>query len=143
MTPAFTVAPASPLDLPSVATVSRLAFKDNPDTITYWIEPRDKEDIVYECRLRRITKLFNDDPNCYLVNCIETATEKVVAFALWQKPHPKETETVKDTENKDVDEDYPEGTNVALKHDFDEATRLARLRYVDVEKDYSKLKSSC
>ena len=62
-----------------------------------------------------------------------------MAFALWEKPHaPKrkagEESAAEEKESSDVD--VPEGTNVALRRDFDAETQRMRKKYVDCENDY-------
>ena len=69
---------------------------------------------------------------------------KIVAFALWEMPHPPKTEeeeTQKKQEKKengDKDDALPEGTDVQLLHDFDAETQRVRAKYVDGEKDYGE-----
>ena len=142
--PNYNVSPATFADLPAIATVSRAAFKNSPRTMSYWMFPQDNEEAIYKWRLHSIINRFNNDPNCYLVKCVETATGKIVAFALWQRPHKRETEEGENNNDaaakgrEGMDEALPEGTNVPLMNDFDEATQRMRSKYVDTEKDYGK-----
>lgn len=143
----FVTSPVLLPDLPAIAIVSRAAFKDSPHTMSYWMFPQDNEEAIYKWRLRNITNRFNSDPTCYLIKCVDTGSDKIVAFALWQTPHSMETkeETVIERQSKNAKEDacdaeeLPEGTNVPLMHDFDEATQKMRAKYVNVESDYGKL----
>lgn len=143
---AFTTSSATFPDLPSIATVSQAAFKDNPHTISYWILPRENEEGIYNWRLRRIIDTFNNDPSTHLVKCVDTRNNKIVSFALWQKPHSRETEEekarniIKRKEKGDMDNELPEGTNKPLRDDFDSATQEMRRKYVATANDYGEPK---
>ena len=140
----FTTSPATFSDLPSIATVSRVAFKDSPNTVSYWMFPQDNEEGIYKWRLGRIVDLFCNDPSTYLVNCVDTINNRIVSFALWQKPHVRETEEKKmmnlanKKEKDNLDYELPKGTNKALMDDLDSATQEMRRKYVDIENDYGE-----
>ncbi|KAL6714037.1 hypothetical protein ACLMJK_008531 [Lecanora helva] len=140
----FEISPALEADLPSIATVSLAAFKDSPNTMSYWIFPQDNHEAIYRWRLHGVIDRFHNDPTTYLYKCVDTATTRIVSFALWQKPHASTgneeqdaQKSVKNGEETDIDA-LPEGTNVALKKDFDEATLQMRRKYVNMGKDYSE-----
>ena len=87
------------------------------------------------------TNLFNNNPACTYVKVIDKTTGKVVAFALWEKPHPRETEeekAKKEAEKNEKDEELPKGTNIPLMQDFDKETQRMRSKYVSSENDYGK-----
>ena len=138
----FAVSPATASDLPAIAEVVRDAFKDSPNTISYWMLPRGNEAAVYEWRFRRAEADFHNDPNSSYIKCVDTVTDKIVAFAIWEKPHPSKTEEQKakqqqDRKEKTSDNDgLPEGANAALLHDFDAQTARMRGKYVNSEEDY-------
>lgn len=139
----FAVSPVTASDLPAMAEVVRDAFKDSPNTISYWMLPRGNESAVYEWRLRRAEADFHNDPNSSYMKCVDTVRDKIVALAIWEEPHPPRTEEQKakqqqgGTEKKNNAEDLPEGTNAALLHDFDAQTTRMRGKYVNREEDYS------
>lgn len=144
---AFTTSSATFPDLPSIATVSQAAFKDSPHTMSYWIFPQEDEEGIYNWRLRSIIDYFNNDPSTHLVKCVDIRNNKIVSFALWQKPQLRETEEekartiVKKKEKEDMDNELPEGTNKLLMDDFDSATQEMRRKYVDTANDYGEPKS--
>ena len=139
----FAVSPATASDLPAIAEIAHNAFKDSPNTISYWMLPRGNEAAVYEWRLRRAEDGFHNDPTSSYIKCVDTVTDKIVAFAIWEKPHPSRTEVQKakqqqdGTEKKHNDEGLPEGTNAALLHDLDTQTARMRGKYVNRKEDYS------
>ena len=138
----FAVLPATATDLPAIAEIVRDAFKDSPNTISYWMLPRENEAAVYKWRLRRAEKNFHNDPTSSYIKCVDTVTDKIVAFAIWEKPYPSKTEEQKakqqqdGKENKINDAELPEGTNAALLHDLDTQTARMRGKYVNREEDY-------
>ena len=140
----FTLSEATILDLPGIAKVSRAAFRDSRNTISYWAFSQNNETADYEWRLNRITNTFRDKPRCTYTKVVDTTTGRIVAFALWEAPHKLETETERTQkeqgtkENDDKGDALPEGTNVQLLHDFEAETQKMRAKYVDKEKDYSE-----
>ena len=137
----FAVSPATAGDLPAIAGIAQDAFKDSPNTISYWMLPRENEAAVYEWRLHRAQNNFHNDPTSSFIKCVDTATDKIVAFAIWEKPYPSETEEKKakkqdGQEKKSNDDELPEGTNAALLHDLDAQTARMRGKYVNREEDY-------
>ena len=138
----FAVSPATATDLPAIAEIACDAFKNSPNTISYWMLPRGNEAAVYEWRLRRAEDGFHNDPTSSYIKCVDTVTDKIVAFAIWEKPRPFKSEGQKtkqqhdEKEKKSNDEDLPEGTNVALLHDLDAQTARMRGKYVNREEDY-------
>ncbi len=138
----FAVSPATATDLPAIAEIARDAFKDAPHTISYWMLPREKEAAIYEWRLRRAENDFHNDPTSSYVKCVDTVTDKIVAFAVWEKPYSSKTEEQnakqqQDGKEKKVnDDELPEGTNAALLHNLN--TQRARMigKYVNREEDY-------
>ena len=138
----FAVSPATVGDLPAIAGIAQDAFKDSPNTISYWMLPRENEAAVYEWRLRRAEENFHNDPTSSFIKCVDTATEKMVAFAIWEKPYPFKTDEEKAKQHQDGkekrsnDEELPEGTNAALLHDLDAQTARMRGKYVNREEDY-------
>ena len=139
----FSVSPATATDLPAIAAIARDAFKDSPNTISYWMLPRGNEAAVYEWRLRRAQADFHNDPTSSYIKCVDTVTDRIVAVAIWEKPDPSKTEEQtaqqqQDGKEKKVnDEKLPEGTNAALLHDLDAQTARMRGKYVNREEDYS------
>jgi len=109
--------------------------------------PQDNEEGIYKWRLGGIVDRFNNDPATHLVKCVDTNNNKIVSFALWQKPHARVTEqervmTIAESKEKVVTEDeLPKGTNKPLMDDFDSATQEMRRKYVDTEKDYGEPRS--
>ena len=140
----FALSPATISDLPGIAEVSRAAFKDNRHTMFYWMFPQDNETAIYEWRLNGITRTFKHIPYCTYTRVVDSTVGRIVAFALWEMPHPPKTEeekAQKEQEKKkkgDKDDALPEGTNVQLLHDFDAETQRVRAKYVDGEKDYGE-----
>ena len=138
----FAVSPATASDLPAIAEIARDAFKDSPNTISYWMLPRGNQAAVYEWRLRRAEDNFHNDPTSSYIKCVDTVTNKIVALAIWEKPHPSKSEEQKaeqqhdGKEKKNNDEDLPEGTNAALLHDLDAQTARMRGKYVNREEAY-------
>ena len=138
----FAVSPATATDLPAIAEIVRDAFKDSPNTISYWMLPRENEAAVYEWRLRRAEENFHNDPTSSYIKCVDTVTDKIVAFAIWEKPYPSKTEDQEakqqqaGKEKKINDDELPEGTNAALLHDLDAQTARMRGKYVNREEDY-------
>lgn len=146
----YAIYPATSEDISTLATVSRAAFRDNPDTISYWIFPKDNEKAIYEWRLGGITNTFHNIPECSYTKCVEVSTNKIVAFALWEGPQPRkgESEEPEGDERKSdrvngipKDSKLPEGTNVELMNVINKCTGKMRDKYVDSEKDYSKYSS--
>ena len=139
----FILSPATASDLPGIAKVSRAAYRDSRYTMSYWMFPQDNETAIYEWRLNGITRIFNHVPHCTYTKVVDTAVDRIVAFALWEVPHKPETEEKTQGEQSqehhiDQDDALPEGTNVQLLHDFDAETQRMRAKYVDKEKDYSE-----
>lgn len=141
----FVLSPATFLDLPGIAKVSRAAFRESRHTISYWVFPQDNEKAVYEWRLNGITGIFKNLSYCTYIKLVDTTADRIVAFALWEAPHPPETEeekAKKEQEKKEKKEkgeteyEVPEGTKVQLLHDFDAETERMRAKYVDRGKDY-------
>ena len=138
----FAVSPAIATDLPAIAEIACNAFKDSPNTISYWMLPRGNEAAVYEWRLRRAEDNFHNDPTSSYIKCVDTVTDEIVAFAIWGKPHPSKTEGQKakqqqdGMEKKSDNDELPEGTNAALLHDLDAQTARMRGKYVNREEDY-------
>ena len=138
----FAVSPATATDLPAIAAIVCDAFKDAPHTISYWMLPRGNEAAVYEWRLRRAEDDFHNDPISSYIKCVDTVTGKVVAFAIWEKPHPSNTEEQKAKQQQDEEEkksnnyELPEGTNAALLHDLDAQRAIMKGKYVNTEEDY-------
>lgn len=139
----FAVSPATLPDLPGIAKISRAAFKESRHTMSYWMFPQDNEKAIYEWRLNGITNIFKTVSYCTYIKLVDTTVGMIVAFALWEVPHPPETEDKTKTEqekkeNGDKDDKLPEGTKVQLLHDFEAETQRVRAKYVDREKDYSE-----
>lgn len=140
----FTVSPATLVDLPGIAKISRAAFKESRHTMSYWMFPQDNEKAIYEWRLNGITNIFKNVSYCNYIKLVDTTVGMIVAFALWEVPHPPETEeekTKREQEKKqkgDKDDKLPEGTKVQLLHDFEAETERVRSKYVDRERDYSE-----
>lgn len=138
----FTVSPATLVDLPGIAKISRAAFKESRHTMSYWMFPQDNEKAIYEWRLNGITNIFKNVSYCNYIKLVDTTVGMIVAFALWEVPHPPETEeekTKREQEKKqkgDKDDKLPEGTKVQLLHDFEAETERVRSKYVDRERDY-------
>ena len=138
----FAISPATATDLPAIAELARDAFKDSPNTISYWMLPRGNEAAVYEWRLRRAKHGFHNDPTSSYIKCVDTATDKIVALAIWEKPHPSKTEEQKAKQQQvgkqkgDDHGELPEGTNAALLHDLDAQTARMRGKYVNSKEDY-------
>ena len=138
----FAVSPVTAGDLPAIAGIAQDAFKDSPNTVSYWMLPRENEAAVYEWRLRRAEENFHNDPTSSFIKCVDTATDKIVAFAIWEKPYPSMTEEEKAKQQQDGkeknsnDDELPEGTNAALLHDLDAQTARMRGKYVNREEDY-------
>ncbi len=138
----FAVSPATATDLPAIAAIVRDAFEDSPNTISYWMLPRESQAAVYEWRLRRAEDNFHNDPTSSYIKCVDTVTDKVVAFAIWIKPHPSKTEEQKAEQQQDRKEkeinnnELPEGTNAALLHALNAETARVRGKYVNSEEDY-------
>ena len=140
--PQFAVSPATAADLPAIAEIACHAFRDSPNTISYWMLPRENKAAVYGWRLRRAEDNFHNDPISSYIKCVDTVTDKIVAFAIWEKPHPSKTEEQKAKQQQDGEEkksnndELPEGTNAALLHDLDAQTARMRGKYVNREEDY-------
>lgn len=140
----FALSPAIPADLPGIAKVSRAAFIESRHTMSYWMFPRGNEKAIYEWRLNGTTNIFKNVSYCTYTKIVDTTADRIVAFALWEAPHPPETEEEKARteqerkEKEDKDDNLPEGTNVQLLHDYDAETQRMRAKYVDREKDYSE-----
>lgn len=140
----FALSPATLLDLPGIARVSRAAFRESPHTISYWVFPQDNEKAIYEWRLNGISGIFTNLSYCTYIKLVDTTADRIVAFALWEAPHPPQTEeekAKKEQEKKekgDKEAELPEGTKVQLLHDFDAETERMRAKHVDREKDYSE-----
>ncbi|KAK0509042.1 hypothetical protein JMJ35_008413 [Cladonia borealis] len=138
----FAVSPATATDLPAIAKIVQNAFEDSPNTISYWMLPRENEAAVYEWRLRRAEENFHNDPTSSFIKCVDTATDKIVAFAIWEKPYSFMTQEQKAKQQQDGremrsnDNDLPKGTNAALLHDLDAQTARMRAKYVNREEDY-------
>ena len=138
----FAVSPATAGDLPAIAGIAQDAFKDSPNTVSYWMLPRENEAAVYEWRLRRAEENFHNDPTSSFIKCVDTATDKIVAFAIWEKPYSSMTEEEKakqqqyGKEKESNDDELPEGTNAALLHDLDAQTAKMRGKYVNREEDH-------
>ena len=104
--------------------------------------PRENEAAVYEWRLRRAEENFHNDPTSSYIKCVDTVTDKIVAFAIWEKPYSSKTEDQEakqqqaGKEKKINDDELPEGTNSALLHDLDAQTARMRGKYVNREEDY-------
>ncbi len=140
----FALSPATLPDLPGIAHVSRAAFRDSRHTMSYWMFPQDNEQAIYEWRLKGVTNIFKNIPYCTYTKLVDTSADRIVAFALWEVPHPhraeeensrKEKENI---ENSERDDALPEGTKVQLLHDFERETQRMRTTYVDKEKDYGE-----
>ena len=140
--PPFAVSPATAADLKSLATISRAAFKDSPHTMSYWIFPQENEEAIYKWRLRDIENLFYNNPTCSYIKCVDNGMGKIVAFALWESPHPPKAEEDKAEEEQNKKEEgdrdalIPEGTSTTLMHDFEAETQRLRNKYVNSEEDY-------
>ncbi len=112
--------------------------------MSYWMFPQKNETAIYEWRLRGITNIFKNVSYCTYIKVVDTSVSRIVAFALWEMPHPHETEEEKSRreqrkkEDGDKDDALPEGTNLQLLHDFEAETQKMRAKYVDTEKDYGK-----
>ncbi|KAF6237437.1 hypothetical protein HO173_004327 [Letharia columbiana] len=138
----FALSPATLPDLPGIAKVSTAAMIESRHTMSYWMFPPDNENAIYEWRLNGITNTFNNISYCIYTKLVDTKVGKIVAFALWEAPHPPETEEEKakkeqeKKENGDKDDKLPKGTKAQLLHDFDAETQRMRAKYVDREKDY-------
>ena len=144
----FTVSAATEEDLPSIATISRAAFRNSPHTMSYWMFPQDNEEGIYRWRLNGIVNRFHNDPTTYLCKCVDNVTGRIVSYALWQRPYPRKTQEEHDSQEAvpkegktGVDEMLPEGTNVPLMNDFDQETMKMRRKYVDTNQDYSEYDS--
>ena len=113
-------------------------------TMSYWMFPQNNEKAIYEWRLNSITNTFKNTSYCTYAKLVDTTVGRIVAFALWEAPHPPETEEEKakkeqeKKESSDRDDELPQGTKIQLLHDFDAETQQMRAKYVDSEKDYSE-----
>ena len=140
----FVVSPATIEDAPAIAAASRAAFKNSPGTITYWIFPQENEEAIYEWRLHSVKNIMNKDDTSRFFKCVDASNNKLVSYALWQRPLGPQTEDEKaqkqavSQEKQVMGQALPEGTKVALLHDFQDATSKIRSKYVDTEKDYSE-----
>ena len=142
----FALSSATLADLPGIAKVSRAAFRHSQHTMSYWMFPQDNESAIYEWRLNGVTNIFKNVSYCTYVKLVDTLADKIVAFALWEAPHPHEVEeensqNEKAKKNESGNQDdaaLPEGTKVQLLHDFDRETEKMRAKYVNKEKDYSE-----
>ena len=143
--PRFVVSPATVEDAPQIAAASRAAFKDSPDTVTYWILPQENEDANYQWRLRGVTNIIENENNSRFFKCVDVSNNKLVSYALWQRPHAPKTEeeekAKKEAESQKkraLDEVLPPGSNAALLHDLEDTTLKTRSKYVNPEKDYGE-----
>ena len=140
----FAISPATLQDLPAIAKVARAAFMGSQRTMSYWMFSREHEEETHEWMLNYYTKTFRTESYCTFIKLVDTTVGKIVAFALWEAPHPPETEeekTKKEQEKKergDKDDALPRGTNARLYHDFSTETKRMRAKYVHSEKDYSE-----
>ena len=142
----FVHAPATLSDLPSITQISRAAFKDNQHTVSYWMFPRNNEIAIYEWRLNSITNIFKNVPYCTYTKVVDTTIDKIVAYALWESPHPSDMEEEEqphhhqENENKENSDNkeaaLPPGTNERLFHDFEAETQRMRTKYVNKQKDH-------
>ena len=96
--------------------------------MSYWIFSQDNERAIFEWRLQGIVKTFESNPHCAYTKVVDSTTGNIVAFALWEAPHPPETEEEETKDKGDKDDHLPEGTNVRLLHDFDAETRVRTLQ---------------
>lgn len=48
----------------------------------YRVFPQDNEENIYKWRLQNITNRFHHDPTTYLMKCVDTSNDRVVAYAL-------------------------------------------------------------
>lgn len=132
-------------DLPAIAHIAWIAFKDNPHTMSHWMYPPDKEQAVIAFRLSDVTNRFTTDPQCQFVKVIHNESGKIAAYASWQIPSPKPQAEEKIRPNGEQnlhggDEEMPEGTNKGLLKDFNAETDRMRAKYVDSGKDYGESK---
>ena len=140
----FAVSPATLQDLHGIAKVARAAFMGSQRTMSYWMFSREYEEEAYEWMLDYHSKTFRTESYCTYIKLVDTTVGKIVAFALWEAPHPPETEEEKakkeqeKKESGDKDDALPRGTNVRLYHDFIMETKRMRAKYVHSEKDYSE-----
>ena len=140
----FALSPATLQDLPGIAKVSRAAFMGSRRTMSYWMFSREHEEEAFVGMLDFYTKIFRSESHCTFIKLVDTTVGKIVAFALWEAPHPPETEEEKakkeqeKRESGDKHDALPRGTNVRLYHDFNTETKRMRAKYVHSEKDYSE-----
>ena len=140
----FAVSPATLQDLPGIAKVSKAAFMGSQRTMSYWMFSWEYEEEAYEWMLNYYTKTFMSESHCTFIKLVDTTIGKIVAFALWEAPHPPETEeekAKKEQEKRESGDKYdalPRGTNVRLYNDFNNETKRMRAKYVHSEKDYSE-----
>ena len=139
----FVHSPATLSDLPAISQIQRAAFKESQHTMSYWTFPQHNETGIYEWRLNSMKKIFQNVPYCTYFKIVDTTTDRIVAYALWESPHPSGTEEKpqkekEETANGDAGDVLPEGTNVELFHDFEAETERMRLKYVNSDKDYGE-----
>ena len=144
----FTVAPVVPEDLPAVNDITTLAFYNNPRTMLWHIFPQRNPDRISAWQIIYTTHRYNTSDDSRYYKLVDDATGKIVAFAVWQVPRRKgseEDEKVRKAKKERAENElkknagFPEGGNQRLLEDFDKQTEKMREKYVDTEKDYSKL----
>lgn len=139
----YSVCSATFGDLPSLASVFRAAFNDNPRTLSYWIFPHDDQQANYSYRLADLRHRFTIDDDCRYYKLIDVRINQVIGLSVWQVPSSSRSSDEKakkkaDDEKFETTQVFPRGTNRQLLSDFTLETTKMRAKYVDSTKDYGE-----
>lgn len=132
-------------DLPSLASVFRAAFNDNPHTLSYWLFPQNDQEANYNWRLSEMRHRYRSDSDCRYYKLSDVRTDQVIGLSVWQVPSPPQNDEEKAIKEAN-DDDFantqvlPQGTKRQLLDDFTLETSRMRAKHVDSEKDYGELR---